>query len=47
MKYAHTLDHLGNPVRHATPRCYNAHRVIQVVLIIINISGLLMLVKVK
>ncbi len=45
MKYARTLDHLGNPVQHATPRGYNAHRVIQTVLIIINIVGLLMLVR--
>jgi hypothetical protein len=47
MKYACTFDHLGNPVQHATPRGYNAHRVIQTVLVIINIAGLLMLAKVK
>ncbi|WP_310626697.1 hypothetical protein [Limnohabitans sp.] len=47
MKYAHTFDHLGNPVQHVTPRGYKAHRVIQTVLIIINIMGLLMLMKVK
>lgn len=47
MKYARTLDHLGNPVQQATPRGHNAHRIIQAVLIIINIVGLLMLVKVK
>jgi hypothetical protein len=45
MKYTHTFDHLGNPVQQVTPRGYNAHRVIQAVLIAINIIGLLMLAK--
>lgn len=45
MKYAHIFDRLGNPVQHITPRGYNAHRVIQTVLIAINIIGLLMLTK--
>lgn len=42
MKYVQIFYHLGNPVRHI----YNIHRVIQAVLIAINIIGLLMLVKV-
>lgn len=45
MKYMHIFDHLGNPVRHISPRGYNIHRVIQAVLIVINIIGLLMLVR--
>ena len=45
MKYAHTFDHLGNPVQHITPRGHNAHRIIQAVLIVINIIGLFTLVK--
>ena len=47
MKYAHTFDHLGNPVQHTTSPGYNAHRVIQAVLIVINIVGLLLLLKVR
>lgn len=46
MTYKHLFDHLGNPVQHVTRCGYNAHRVIQAVLIAINIIGLLMLAKV-
>ena len=45
MKYAHTFDHLGCPVQHTTSRRYNAHRVIQAVLLVVNIIGLLALTK--
>ncbi len=45
MDYHKAFDHLGNPVQHVTPRGYNAHRVIQAVLLVINVVGLLMLVR--
>ncbi|WP_310614116.1 hypothetical protein [Limnohabitans sp.] len=47
MKYAQSFDHLGNLVQQATPRGHNAHRVFQAALIVVNIMGLLMLMKVK